>query len=202
MIKVLPIFLFIILGLSSCEKNQVDNLIIDQPNSKEEIITHEKKMGSTFFETKYNGTPPKQGLNDSIVYEESLMFVNYKTEPLPLKSKYFYDSKGEFKVIFHEWNLATPGLSIAKNDSLMATQDGKIDWYYDQFIRTANQMTERIGNPSKGNIGIEREKIEIMDFYKSYVQWDMPDKTVILKLYWVPKPGYKIYKYFVTVYFK
>ena len=83
----------------------------------------------------------------------------------------------------------------------MATQDGKIDWYYGQFIKIANQITERVGNPTSGELGVNREKMEIMDFYKSEVEWKQTNRTIILKLYWVPKPGYKIYKIFATVYF-
>ena len=177
------------------------NLILDQPTSKEAIIKHESKLDNPPFTTIYNGTPPKQGLNDSIVYQESILFVDHKATPLPRKSKYYYDKNGDFKVIFHEWNLATPGLSMEKTDSLMATQDGKIDWYYDEFIKIANQITERIGNPTSGELGVNREKMEIMDFYKSQVEWKQENRHVILKLYWVPKPGYKIYKIFATVYY-
>jgi hypothetical protein len=200
MIKYL--FIPFVFFLFSCGQNHVENLMLEQPTSKEEIIKYEKELGSTFHTTTYNGTPPKQSLNDSIVYEASLMFVNEKATPLPLKSKYYYDEKGEFKVIFHEWNLATPGLSIEKVDSLMATQDGKVDLYYNQFVKIANQITDRIGQPTGGDASLKREKMEIMDFYKSYVEWNQEDRYVVLKLYWVPKPGYKIYKIFTTVYFK
>ena len=82
---ILPIAIFFI----ACEKNHVEKLMLDQPSSKEEVILYEKELGSTLFETTYNGVPPKQGLNDSIIYEESLMFVNEKASPLPLKSKYY-----------------------------------------------------------------------------------------------------------------
>lgn len=200
MIKYL--FLLFAFTFFSCTKNHVENLMLDQPSAKDAIIKYEEDLGSILHKTTYNGTPPKMGLNDSIVYEKSIMFVNEKATPLPLKSKYYYDDNGTFKVLFHEWNLATPGLSIEETDSLMATQDGKIDWYYDKFITIANQITARIGNPTKGDLNVKREQMEIMDFYKSYVEWDQPNRLVVLKLYWVPKPGYKIYKIFTTVYFK
>ncbi len=199
MIKYLFIPLCIL--LFSCEKNHVKHLILDQPESKEYITVHEKTQQSKAHTTTYNGTPPKQGLNDSIIYEESIMFVNDKATPLPRKSKYYYNTENEIKVIFHEWNLATPGLTLEKLDSLMATQDGKIDWYYDHFIKIANQITERVGNPTSGDLGINREKMEIMDFYKSQVEWKQENRKIVLKLYWVPKPGYKIYKIFAAVYF-
>ncbi len=187
--------------LYSCGSDSENNFFLLEQKSLTEIKAFENTQDSEEIEGIYHGKAPSNFFpeRDKLTLDNSLMFLRDGNE-IPLKTAYYFTPDSTVELIVYEWNVAQPGMNVKEVEEATATEDKKWKLYNGLFYSISEEIGKLYGHPTRGDGKTIKEKSALYDLWKKEVYWELEDKTIELKLIWMPKPGFKHFKILVKAY--
>lgn len=186
--------------LTSCDSDPKEYLFLENENLNV-IRSFENSLSSNELEGIYHGKAPSNFFpgRDSLDLERSLMFLRSGHE-IPLKTTYYFTPDSSVELISYEWNVVQPGMNVQQVDSATALEDKKWNKYERLFYGISEDVGKKYGHVTRGDGKTVKEKSALWDLWEKEVFWELEDKTIELKLVWMPKPGFKHFKILLKVY--
>ena len=194
------LFTFCVL-LFSCASSDEDAYISLKRKPFDKIITYEQSLGSVQLDGVFHGKAPSNFFpgRDSFDLDRSLMFLRQGDE-VPLKTVYYFTPDSTIELILYEWNVVQPGMSLAQADSATRGLDKEWNRYEALFYSIAEEVGKQYGAVTLGDGKTVKEDSKLWDLWKKEVSWELQDKTIELKLVWMPKIGFRHHKILLKVY--
>jgi len=199
MLKNKSILFVLLISLFSC--SQENNEVLFSLGKTEEIKSFESTNGGYL----YSDTLIISMMNvpDSVKgkVDKELKFLRNEKAVLPLKTRYFYDSKTQNTAcILYQWDRLRPGMSNIESDSLLNLDDNNMAIYDEKFNEIGRMIIEKFGEPNRGHGNLRQEKFNMLDMWKRQLIWDIKNHYVELNMVWIPKTGYRIFKIYLVYY--
>lgn len=199
MLKSNIILFVLIVSLFSCSNE--NNEVLFSLGATSDTKSFESSNGGKLYSDTL--IISKMNVPDSVKgkVDKELKFIRNEDAILPLKTRYFYDSKTQQTLcVLYQWDRLKPGMSNVESDSLLNLDDNNMAIYDEKFNEIGKMIIEKFGEPNHGHGNLRQEKFNMLDMWKRQLIWDIKNHYVELNMVWIPKTGYRIFKIYLVYY--
>ena len=184
--------LILIIGLSSCGGEGVDEIIIENA-SVVSFTALEEKLASEKLASNPTSALPWMFLpvDSQFVMTSPIKYKRKSYATLPMTSRAYSDSLGN-EVLIYEWDLIEEGMSEDEKNTLKHDFENQHDIYVKKYNELIDRVTFVLGPPVYADKGLKSNNLEVFKNYKGKNVWQSEKQAVEVSIFLLPTEIYRV----------